>query len=411
MRFAAWLLALAAVAAAEEPLKLETLAAEVLRVNPEVLAAQKKYEAARQRPAQERSLPDPMVSVGWNASGNPLPGAGLGTEPTANIGAMVSQEVPYPGKLRLKGLISTNEAGAEAQLYRATQLSVLSRLKQAYFRLHHAESMLEVLGRNRTALDSLLRVTEARYSVGKAPQADVFRAQTQLTMIEARMTQVRRDRRAREAEINALLNRSANTAVGVPEEPHIMPVTFTEDQLLAKATQGAPMLVRDQKMMERARNALSLAKREYYPDVTLNGGYYSMGAMPSMYMFRADVKVPLRLGRLRAGVAERSQEVVEARYTYEATARSIESRVREDYASLKTAEQLLDLYAKVAMPQAKLTVESTLASYQSGGIDFTAVMAAEVAAFEYEMDYHEQMQEFHLALARLEELTGVELIR
>lgn len=39
-----------------------------------------------------------MVSAGYNASGNPLPGAGLGNEPTANIGVMVSQELPYPGK-------------------------------------------------------------------------------------------------------------------------------------------------------------------------------------------------------------------------------------------------------------------------------------------------------------------------
>src|SRR6185503_4051463 len=78
---------------------LPDLVAEALAKNPEIVTAQKRYDAARQRPVQERSLPDPMVSMGYNASGNPLPGAGLGAEPTANLGFMVSQELPYPGKL------------------------------------------------------------------------------------------------------------------------------------------------------------------------------------------------------------------------------------------------------------------------------------------------------------------------
>src|SRR5258708_7464402 len=85
---------LAIAQTAEQRLDLHELVSEVLRRNPEVLAAQKKYEAARQRPAQERSLPDPMVSLGWNSTGNPLPLAGVGTDPVANIGFMASQEFP-----------------------------------------------------------------------------------------------------------------------------------------------------------------------------------------------------------------------------------------------------------------------------------------------------------------------------
>src|SRR5690348_10760378 len=108
MRFAAMGLAtvLASGALAQARLNQNELVAEALLRNPEILAAQKKYEAARQRPAQERTLPDPMISMGWNASGNPLPGAGLGTEPVANIGAMVSQQLPDPSKLRLRAAVA-----------------------------------------------------------------------------------------------------------------------------------------------------------------------------------------------------------------------------------------------------------------------------------------------------------------
>ena len=70
---------------------LETLVAEAVANNPEIASARHRVDAARERPAQERSLPDPTISMGYDSSGRPWPGAGLGTDPTANIGAMVTQ--------------------------------------------------------------------------------------------------------------------------------------------------------------------------------------------------------------------------------------------------------------------------------------------------------------------------------
>jgi TonB family protein len=69
------------------------------------------------------------VSAGYNASGNPLPGAGLGKEPTANIGAMVSQELPYPGKRDLRASIASREADAAFQDIDAARLSIVARVK------------------------------------------------------------------------------------------------------------------------------------------------------------------------------------------------------------------------------------------------------------------------------------------
>ena len=136
---------------AQEParLSLADVVAEALARNPEIVAAQKRHDAARQRPAQERSLPDPMVSAGYNASGNPLPGAGLGTEPTANIGVMVSQELPYPGKRDLKASMASREADAVFQQIEAARLSIVARVKQAYYRLAYTYAVSDVLTRNK----------------------------------------------------------------------------------------------------------------------------------------------------------------------------------------------------------------------------------------------------------------------
>jgi outer membrane protein TolC len=82
-------------AAQEAKLELKDLVREALRGNPEILAAQKRYEAAVQRPSQASSLPDPTLSLGYSSNGNPLPGTGVGRDPTSNIGFSFTQEARY----------------------------------------------------------------------------------------------------------------------------------------------------------------------------------------------------------------------------------------------------------------------------------------------------------------------------
>lgn len=415
MRFLAYLFALPlAVPACAQPatshLALADLVSEALLHNPDVLAAQRRYEATRQKPAQERVLPDPVVSFGWSSVKYPLPGAGLGSEPMANIGVMVSQEFPYPGKLRLRALIAAKEADAEAQQYRATALSTVARLKLAFYSLAHSYEISEVLNRNRDALRSLLRVTEERYAVGRAAQPDVFRAQTQLTLIGARLAQTDLELHTRSAEINSLLGRPVDSPLAQPEPPHEALLEFTREELLAKARDAAPSLAREQKMIERGDSAVHLARKDASPDLTLNGGFYTMGTMGELYMLRADVRLPRR-SRVRAEVAQRSEELAGARHSYESAARSLEYKIQENYEAARTAQHLADLYQKTALPQARLTSESSLLTYESGTMDFLSVLTNYIAAFEYELNYHEQLHEFHMAIVRLEEITGVELIQ
>ena len=220
-RMAPFMALAAFLAGAQTPdarVTLGELTAEAIKNNPEILAAQKKYEAARQRPAQDSSLPDPMVSVGYSSVGNPLPGAGLGSQPQANAGVMLSQEVPFPGKLKLKGDMASADAQAEFQQYQAVQLGVISRLKQAYYRLQYSYASLDLLAHHRELFQALQQLAVDRYSGGLATQSDVFKAQTQISILETRVVRMEQERRAREAEINAILNRAVERRSAVQRD-------------------------------------------------------------------------------------------------------------------------------------------------------------------------------------------------
>lgn len=402
----------AAPAAAQTPSRvaLAEVVAEALAKNPEIAAAQSRYDAARQRPAQERSLPDPMVSAGYSSSGRPWPGAGLGVEPTANIGFMVSQELPYPGKLGLRASIASREADAEAQQIDATRLGVTARVKQAYYRLAYAYAIRDVLTRNRDLLDTLLKVSENRYAVGQAAQQDVIKAQTQLSILELQLERVQQDRSTREGELNALLARPNTTPVGQPEDLQLAPFDVTLDALLAGSTEHAPMLRRDQIMIERSNLAVDAARREYKPDFGVSGGYYYMGAMPPMYEVRFDVTIPLQRERRASAVAEQLSSVEQAKQTYESSRVGLQGRIQEDYQMASTAVRLARLYRDTVLPQARLALESSMASYQTGTVDFLSVLTNFGAVLEYEMTYFDELTAFHVAASRLEEMTGTPLV-
>jgi cobalt-zinc-cadmium efflux system outer membrane protein len=398
------LLALPALAAAQA---LPVLVEEALRNNREILAAQKKYESARQRPAQASSLPDPTVSLGYTANGAPYPVAGIGRDVTSNAGVLISQEMPFPGKQKLRGEIAAKDAGAEFQEYLAMRLSVASRVKQAYHELHHAAISVTFVKRYQDLLQSILRITEARYAAGRAAQQDIFKAQTQFSILQMQLVRYEQERTSKEIEINALLNRPQGGPIDVALDMPPGDLPSTLDEMLAHANAHAPMVVREQTIVQRNELAANLARKEYYPDYTVSGGYFNQGSLPPMWQFRVDFKVPAYFWRKqRAGVNENEFAVSEARHNYEAAAVSVQAQIREQYAQAEASRKLIGLIEKSVMPEAQLALDSSLASYQTGAVDFLAVFSNFMILVDNQLMYHEEVMRFHVALARLEEMTG-----
>lgn len=403
------LLTLPVCASAET--NLRSLIREALEHNPEIMAAQQRFEAARKRPDQASALPETTFSAGYASNGRPWPGAGLGLEPTSNIGFMVTQEFPFFGKRKLRGEIASKEAQAEYDQYQAAQLSVIARLKQAYYRLGYTFLAQDVLERNRDLLDKLIKVSEIRYSVGRSAQQDLFKLQTQLSILETRLIQLDRERGSREAEILSLVNRPPTGKLGRVAMATPPPLAKTFEDLLAAAGANAPAIQRDRRMVERNQIALNLARKDYMPDYAVSGGYFNMGAMPDMYQFRLDIKLPTSFFRKqRSAEAEQTIKIREARRTLEATAQSLAFRVKDDYLMAETSLRLMRAYEAAVVPQASLALESSLASYEAGRVDLLSVLTNFITIVEYQMNYYQEMLNAYLAAARLEEITGIALI-
>lgn len=387
---------------------LPDLVREALANNPSIQAARHRYEAARLRPPQERSLPDPMLSVGYASTGGPLPGQGLGTTPTSNIGVMVSQELVSAAKRKLRSEIAGKDADAEYQDYLTARLGVQSRVVQAYHRLHHAYAALEIVGRGKDLVIEVIRVAEVRYAAGKAAQQDILKAQVQLSILEARLVQLRQDRATAEAELNALLNRRPGTPVERPDDVEPAALGLTPDELLVQAARTSPDLRRGQTLIERGAMAVDLARQDFHSDPSLSAGYYNMGLMAPMFEFRLEIPLHLHTSQKQLpALGEQIHRLSEARQNLEAADQNLQFQVRQAYAEAQTAWRLMALYADTILPQSGLSIESSLASYETGAADFLSVLTNVMTKVDVEERYHEQKMMYALALARLEELTGV----
>jgi outer membrane protein TolC len=110
-------------------------------------------------------------------------------------------------------------------------------------------------------------------------------------------------------------------------------------------------------------------------------------------------------------IAEAAAALESGRRMRDNTLSTAIAQTTSEYLAATTSRRLADLYADSVLPQARLALESSLASYQVGRIDFLSVLTNFITVLSYELNYEEQSARAAQALARLEPLTGREFVR
>lgn len=394
-----WSVYALASAAAEEALPtldVQRLVHEALENNPEIQAAQRRWEAAKAVIPQVQTLPDPRTTLGYQDV----------TEREGMYG--LSQEVPFPGKLRLRGEVATREAERLEQEYLAARLRVIARLKEAYYDLHFVHKSMEVVDKNRLILVDFENTAKARYAVGRAVQQDVFRAQAEVSRVLARLATLEQRRESLRADLNRLLNRPPTGPLGAPPEIQITPLQRSLVDLNAGIEQAAPLLRAQRKGVERGDQAIALAQREYFPDFDVNVfGFRNETMRENGYQLMLGIKIPLYYAtKQRQGVQEALESREGAAQDLQAVRQDLLFRLKDNFAQAERAERLINILQNAIIPQATFTLESAQAGYAVGTVDFLTLLNSLLTLQENQLELHGEMVEHEKAIARLEEIIG-----
>lgn len=395
------------------PGTLSALVDELDRNNPELKAARREVDMRVARVAPAGAPPDPSLSFGYMGGFlRPpfFPSAGTASS-FRQFG--LSQEIPYPGKLGLQRRVAATEAEAERWNAEDTRKQLIAELKMAYVEYAYVTRGLDVLQRNKERLEQFRQIAEAQFRVGQGLQQDVLKAQVEISMILERQAMFAERRDALRARINSLLFRRPDTPL--PGTLSFEPVEMLPalEDLRRLAEQHYPALKRDERAIERGQQALLLARREVLPDfaVSVTSQQFT-GGMPWMYGVDFMVKIPLFWQRKqRPMIAEATAALDSGRRMRDSTLSAAIAQTTSEYLAATTSRRLVDLYEDSILPQAQLALESALASYQVGRADFLNVLMNFITVLSYELNFEEQTARYHQALARLEPLTGLPLVR
>src|SRR5882672_3189955 len=413
-------LALVSVSSAQESMPHQAQAvtplAELLREaeqnSPQIQAARQSWQAAKQVPTQVSTLPDPQFTLQHFSVGSPRPFAGYTNSEFAYIGLGVSQDIPYPGKLRLKGEIAKRDADVSQEQIESVRRNVLAQLKAAYFQLAYLSKTLTILERDGELLKQAQQAADARYRSGMGSQQDLLQAQLQQTKLLREIAMHHLEVSKLEAQLKQLLNRPQDSPDIEPAELAQTPLVQTYTDLLAATQVQNPEIASAKKTIEKQLLQVDLARKDFYPD--FNVQYMWQRTDPTQfrayYMLSVGIKVPIyRSRKQRPELAQAESDQLRARSELQAQSQQLAGDLRSQYVIVQQTSELLKIHREGLSPQARSEFQSGLAAYQSNKQDFQALLAAFLDVLHLDEDYWQNMAEYETAVARIEQLTGLSL--
>jgi outer membrane protein, heavy metal efflux system len=357
--------------------QLDALVAEALAKAPEMAAVEASLEAARRRIVPARTLSDPMVSATYQNDGRSI---SLGKAEGSFLGLMASQAFPWPGKLRLAGDIATSRAREiERGAVGRTGLALEARVRNAWYDLVLARVIDRVIDDRHAAATQIEAAVRERYAAGLAVQQDVLRAQVELARIDELKATQAATVASRLAELNRLVSapqdRAIETPLRLPEDATLPSL----QELISSAATRSPELAATAQAIESGHLGADLAKKNFFPDFSVSAGsmYRGSFAMGPMWQVGFAVSIPLWTDRRQQNqLAEAEAIVNRSTAESETVVRELELRTRERAAQLEAALRIAALYRDKILPLDDLSLESALASYQSGKIPFITVLDA-----------------------------------
>ncbi len=389
---------------------LDGLIREALQKNPGVQSALRQVDALRHRVPQAKTLPDPTVSVGW--AGNIAPFSVQNGDPSSNRAIAANQGIPYPGKLKLRGEIADREAEAARWDYEAARRKLVADVKSAYYDYFAAAKAVEITEKNKDLLQKLSSIAEARYRVGKGIQQDVLRSQVEISLLRQRLTVFEQQRGTAQVRLNTLLFRDPEAPLPPPASFEPAKIGHSLDELYTLAREQDTGLQREQRMIERNQYAVNLAQKDYRPDFNVGYMYQQRPDMPDMHGFTVTANIPIFYRtKQREAVREQTEQLASSQRSKENRQTELSFAVKQQYLLAKSSEQLLKLYSQAIVPQSSLALESSMASYQVGAVDFLTILTNFTVVLDYEVSYYRELANYQMALANLEPLVGVELTK
>lgn len=392
---------------------LDDLVAEALQNNAELNLSMARWHQAQHRPAQLSSLDDPMVSFAF--SNYPTDTYSADDTPMTGNEVRLSQKLPFPGKLAARGAMAQAEADWFEALYQDQRYQTEQKVKDAWYRLYYLERAQQLLQKNVTILDDVIRLAETRYATGQALQQDVLKAQVQRSRFLDRLWVLEQQQVTAEADLQQLLNRVDTVDASIPARLSLTSLAYEPEELYRLAEQNRPRFQAYRSLLQKFQAQERVARLNDNPDITLWAGYrFRDDNLPDggtdFVSAGVSMNLPIYREKRRAAVAEALSAQQTVRRQQEAFAASIKRNVQDAYARMEQAREQVMLYHDGLLPQAMQSYQAAISAYQVGKVEFLTLLDALLTLNRLEIEAERAAAEHQRSVARLEAECAMTLI-
>jgi cobalt-zinc-cadmium efflux system outer membrane protein len=371
-----------------------------------------RWKAELEREPQVTSLPDPRFNYTYFIE-----------EVETRVGPQrqkfgLAQMFPWFGKLRLQGTAAAEAAAAAQQDYEKTKLALFYRVKAAYHEYWYLAQAITVTEQNLKLVKNLEAVARTRFKAGATPSSAVIQAQVEIGKLDDRLQSLESLRKPIVAKLNAVLNRPTHLLLPWPRSLPKFAVAFTDEEALQRLAENNPDLRRLGHLVAKEEAGIKLAKKDYYPDITLGVDYVQTeearmaGASDSgkdAVMAMVSVNLPIWYGKYRAAEREARRRKAAAEKDREDTGKRLEADLELALYHFRDAQRKIDLYGDTLVPKAEQSLKAVLQEFEAGSTGFISLIDAQRLLLEFQLAHQRAQADRGQRLAEIEMLTGQEI--
>jgi outer membrane protein, heavy metal efflux system len=398
---------IAPAARADQPgATADSVLAIARQLSPQLAARALDTEAARARVSVAGSLPDPTLRI-TSDDIDRLSG------PRQNkMIYSVEQEIPLWGKRELRQQAAEAEVSQKAAELRGADVELAERVKIAFALYYQSWQTLRTTREMRPILAGIAQTARDRYAHSLASQQEVIRTELETTRLANDILRAEGVLRSAQGRLNALLLRPLPAPLAPPQMLRPLPPPGRLDvaALVDRTRVGNPSLAADDAMIRASDRNAALARRDWYPDVTLSvGAIDRRGNGPNGYAASISAKLPLQWGLHEGKVRDAAAQANAARARQDVTHQQIALDLAEATSALEASRATADLTRRRMIPQAQAMLRSATTDYAVGKAELASVLQAarELVVIRIELLATELDQQRQLAA--IERLIGGDL--
>ncbi|MGD8981681.1 MAG: TolC family protein, partial [Desulfobacterales bacterium] len=390
---------------------LPELLKEATERNPEIIAAKEKWQSAQDIIGARGALPDPQLSFQQYVE-----------SVETRVGPIkraygLKQKLPFYGKRGLMSEIATKEAEALEASYETVRQEVVRRVKIAYYDLFYLSKLIDITDEEKEILKRFEQTATIKYETGKGSQQNILKVQVEMNRLEDRRLTLLNRKKTSEARLNVLLDRTSDHPVKKPVQPEFRDFFYIKQQLIRLARDHRPELKMGDAWIEKSDRALILAKKDYYPDLTIGANYIEIDKGPLMFSDNGQdafnvvfsINVPLWSNKLSSQVGSATKMVTAQKSVYKSILNRTLFEIEDNLFKIETARETSNLYQNVLIPRAEQSLKSAEVGYITGVVNFLDLLDAERVLLKIQFDYWKSYTDYVKGIADMERAVGIEL--